>query len=724
MDGASWFPSGREGWLRKLLVRVVALILVASAVFAAGEAEGTNGEHGQGVPDTASALWEAGQLMAEDGIVGTGLGLDERGMSTVVVLIESFASATKVPAAVQGLSTETLIVGELTALPCPGGSRSDCSDPIPGGVSVGHPLITAGTLGAYVRDAGGNYFALSNNHVFAAENRANVGDTILQPGPADGGMMTNPSHVLGTLSLFEPITFCSSVLGCSVASTNEMDAALTAVDAQTVRSETICGWAPSPTPLPESAVVPGSTTFKKCGRTTGATSGRVLAVNVTVDVQMSNGRVARFDGQILTEAMSAGGDSGSLMVDTQNRPTALLFAGSTSATVGTPIEDVLDRFDVAIVDSDPSGPPPPPSNENPAASFTVSCTDLVCAFDASASNDPDGTIVSYRWDFGDNSTGSGKTTSHTYASSGNRTVTLTVTDDDDATDTTTRTADPTTPPPPPPSNEDPAASFTVSCTDLVCAFDASASNDPDGTIVSYRWDFGDNSTGSGKTTSHTYASSGNRTVTLTVTDDDDATDTTTRTADPTTPPPPPPSNEDPAASFTDMAGSPFASDIEWLAGEGITKGCNPPANDRFCPHSSMTRGQMAAFLVRALNLPAAPSAGFVDTLGTTFEKDIDRLAAAGITKGCNPPANDRFCPDDKVRREVMAAFLVRALGYTDDRGGDLFADDDSSIFESDIDKLATAGVTKGCNPPTNDQYCPKENVTRGQMAAFLRRALS
>ncbi len=71
----------------------------------------------------------------------------------------------------------------------------------------------------------------------------------------------------------------------------------------------------------------------------------------------------------------------------------------------------------------------------------------------------------------------------------------------------------------------------------------------------------------------------------------------------------------------------------------------------------------------------------------------------------------------------MAAFLVRALHYTDDGGGDLFTDDDDSIFEGDIDRLGTAGVTKGCNPPTNDRYCPSGNVTRGQMAAFLHRAL-
>ena len=132
---------------------------------------------------------------------------------------------------------------------------------------------------------------------------------------------------------------------------------------------------------------------------------------------------------------------------------------------------------------------------------------------------------------------------------------------------------------------------------------------------------------------------------------------------------------------------------------------------------------MAAFLVRALDLPAAVSGGFTDTIGSVFESDIDKLAAAGITKGCNPPTNDRFCPNDSVTRGQMAAFLVRALGHTDDGGGDLFVDDDGSVFEADIDKLATAGVTLGCNPPVNDRFCPTSNVTRGQMAAFLHRAL-
>src|SRR5690606_39316403 len=133
---------------------------------------------------------------------------------------------------------------------------------------------------------------------------------------------------------------------------------------------------------------------------------------------------------------------------------------------------------------------------------------------------------------------------------------------------------------------------------------------------------------------------------------------------------------------------------------------------------------MAAFLVRALSYPDDGGGDkFVDDNGSVFEGDIDRLATAGVTRGCNPPKNDRFCPDERVTRGQMAAFLVRALGYTDDGGGNKFVDDNGSVFEGDIDRLATAGVTRGCNAPTNSRFCPDGRVTRGQMAAFLVRAL-
>jgi hypothetical protein len=115
-------------------------------------------------------------------------------------------------------------------------------------------------------------------------------------------------------------------------------------------------------------------------------------------------------------------------------------------------------------------------------------------------------------------------------------------------------------------------------------------------------------------------------------------------------------------TFADDDSSVFLNDIEWLAAEGITKGCNPPYNTLFCPNQVVTRGQMAAFLSRALGYSAAPDAGFTDTSGITFETDINKLAAAGVTKGCNPPTNDMYCPNNAVTRGQMAAFLHRALG--------------------------------------------------------------
>ncbi|HSO50042.1 MAG TPA: S-layer homology domain-containing protein [Acidimicrobiia bacterium] len=117
-----------------------------------------------------------------------------------------------------------------------------------------------------------------------------------------------------------------------------------------------------------------------------------------------------------------------------------------------------------------------------------------------------------------------------------------------------------------------------------------------------------------------------------------------------------------AHPFDDSTSSVFADSIRWLSATGITEGCAPR---RFCPDDRVTRGQMAAFLGRALKLPAPPSPiVFTDARGHLFEGAISRLAYAGITVGCNPPTNNRFCPDSFVTRGQMAAFLVRA-GLTD-----------------------------------------------------------
>lgn len=130
---------------------------------------------------------------------------------------------------------------------------------------------------------------------------------------------------------------------------------------------------------------------------------------------------------------------------------------------------------------------------------------------------------------------------------------------------------------------------------------------------------------------------------------------------------------------------------------------------------------MAAFLTRALGLTERVSDPFTDDDGSLFEADIERIAAVGVTLGCNPPANDRYCPTRPVTRAEMAAFLVRAYGYSERENG-RFIDDDGSIFEADIERLAVAGVTLGCNPPANDRYCPSQRVRRDEMASFLVRA--
>lgn len=190
---------------------------------------------------------------------------------------------------------------------------------------------------------------------------------------------------------------------------------------------------------------------------------------------------------------------------------------------------------------------------------------------------------------------------------------------------------------------------------------------------------------------------------------------------PEPPPPPPPPGEPP--SFDDVPEDHlFYTEIIWLAEEGITRGCNPPANTLFCPDDNVSRGQMAAFLNRALDLAATDEDFFVDDDENIFEGDINKLAAAGITRGCNPPINDEFCPERFLSRAEMATFMVRGFEFTEGVGADLFVDDDGNIHESAIDILGTAEVTRGCNPPTNDEYCPDRLITRGEMAAFIFRA--
>jgi PKD repeat protein len=165
------------------------------------------------------------------------------------------------------------------------------------------------------------------------------------------------------------------------------------------------------------------------------------------------------------------------------------------------------------------------TNLPPHSLFSSSCTGRTCTFNGSASNDPDGTIGSYAWNFGDNSTGTGAIPPpHTYAADGTYSVTLTVLDNGGLADTHVATVTVAQLP-----NQLPTAAFTPTCDGLSCSFDSSTSHDPDGTIASYAWTFGDGATSTAVSPSHTFPITGSYDVTLTVTDNQGGTGSTTST---------------------------------------------------------------------------------------------------------------------------------------------------------------------------------------------------
>jgi len=164
--------------------------------------------------------------------------------------------------------------------------------------------------------------------------------------------------------------------------------------------------------------------------------------------------------------------------------------------------------------------------------------------------------------------------------------------------------------------------------------------------------------------------------------------------------------------FNDLGSSKFVGSIQWIYDEKITNGCT---TTRYCPVDYVTRGEMASFLARTMDLPPATKDYFSDDNGLTHEANINRVAEAGITGGCAP---GRFCRNDSVTRAQMAGFLVRAL-HLPGATKDYFSDDNGSTLESSINAVAEAGLTGGCAP---NKFCPSVAVSREQMAAFLVRA--
>ena len=214
-----------------------------------------------------------------------------------------------------------------------------------------------GTLGALVKDASGNQYILSNNHVLARTNAAALGEDIIQPGLIDQspGCFKDSTDIVAELSYFVSINFRKGTMRA-----NAVDAAIAQVRVGNVDPT---GFIIDIGTLSSDTVAPSlSMSVKKSGRTTGLTYGDITAVNATIDVSYGSGKTARFTNQIVVGPGSfiAAGDSGSLMVEnvvTDPRAVGLLFAGGSTTAIANPIGDVLDAFNVSMVGTG-TGPDP------------------------------------------------------------------------------------------------------------------------------------------------------------------------------------------------------------------------------------------------------------------------------------------------------------------------------------------------------------------------------
>ncbi len=170
------------------------------------------------------------------------------------------------------------------------------------------------------------------------------------------------------------------------------------------------------------------------------------------------------------------------------------------------------------------------------------------------------------------------------------------------------------------------------------------------------------------------------------------------------------------ADFADLTDTVFRADALWLSAAGVTRGCTEVS---FCPGDLATRGEVAALLTRTLGVAPRTDGDFDDTADHLFAGEIASLASIGVVRGC---AEVLFCPEDPVTRAQLASMLVRAFSLPPAPTGERFFDHLGSVHAADIESLAAAGITRGCNPPANDRFCPEAEVTRGELAAMLHRA--
>lgn len=242
-----------------------------------------------------------------------------------------------VPKTFHGVSTDVVPVGEITAFPYRGRYR-----PAQGGVSLGHVDVTTGTLGCLVERTG-RVYVLSNNHVLANVNAGRKGDPIVQPGSYDGGK--HPQDTIARLAEFVPIRFGGD-------DANVVDAAIAEPEHPEMVMADNIGFGSPAASIASPRLNLG---VRKTGRTTQETTGRITGMGATIRVSYGKAGVALFTGQLVIRGTTAapfsqGGDSGSLIVTRKgNRPVALLFAGSASHTIATPIGDVLNALGLSRI---------------------------------------------------------------------------------------------------------------------------------------------------------------------------------------------------------------------------------------------------------------------------------------------------------------------------------------------------------------------------------------
>ncbi len=314
------------------------------------------------------------ELMSRPNVVATGVGYKEvrgerTGALSVVCSVTrkvprvELSDADAVPPELAGVPTDVIATGRFSALQVP----TERTRPAPGGSSVGHRDITAGTLGCLVR-RGDEVFILSNNHVLANTGSAEIGDPVLQPGPADGGV--DPDDRVATLAAFFPILMAEQESGCGAAravagALNSVARLLGSSARMRVVSERVAENlvdAATARPIDPAVVTPEliglgtilgvgvaelGARIRKSGRTTGVTEGEILQVDVTADVQYGPGW-ARFADQVMAGSMSRGGDSGSAVLDAEGRMVGLLFAGSERTTLINRVEHVFEAMDVTL----------------------------------------------------------------------------------------------------------------------------------------------------------------------------------------------------------------------------------------------------------------------------------------------------------------------------------------------------------------------------------------